>query len=278
MSPGTVHGHHRVLHKALADAVKLEYVGRNVAEAVDLPRRPKTPARVWTREETRRFLEVAKGSRYYALYALAATTGLREGELPGLRWSDVDLERGVISVQRELVKAGKQPVFEEVKSESSLRPIQLSRSAASLLRDHKARQDDERRKWGERWRGLDLVFTGGEGTAIHPQNLRSRDFRPLLEKAEVPRIRIHDLRHACKPPVAGRRTPEARTTPPRALPDRNHDGSVLSRPARLSGCGRGCRRRSLARDNPDSDRGFAPDLQSGTKAEREEKRPSPTTQ
>src|SRR5690606_29229481 len=103
LSPTSVHGQHRVLHAALEVAVRWGYIARNPADAVEPPPKRKRGGGVWTDEEAARFLAHVRGHRLYALFALAMSTGLRRGELGGLRWKDVDFERRRIHVHQVLV-------------------------------------------------------------------------------------------------------------------------------------------------------------------------------
>ena len=194
---------HAILHKALGQAAKWNLVPRNVADLVDAPRVPKKEMRVLTPEEAQRFLAAAEGDRFHALYVLAVTCGLRQGELLGLKWEDVNLERGTLQVRRQpqWVRAegeerkGKKRA--EPKSAKSRRVIVLPAVAVAALKRHKVRQTEERLRLGEVWQDYGFVFTTEIGTPVHKSNLLSRSFYPLLEKAGLPRVRFHDLRHTC---------------------------------------------------------------------------------
>lgn len=203
---------HAILHKSLGQAAKWGLVPRNVADLVDPPKTAKKEFRVLTPEEAQRFLDAAEGDRFYALYVLAVMCGLREGELLGLKWEDVDLDRGVLQVKRQLqwVKAeegkdidGKKRrtptkwVLTEPKSAKSRRVVTLPALAVAALKKHKACQTEERLRLGEAWQDLGLVFTTEAGTPVHKSNLFNRSFKPLLERAGLPKLRFHDLRHTC---------------------------------------------------------------------------------
>lgn len=188
---------HSVLHKALGQAVKWGLVPRNVVEAVNPPRVPRKEFRPLSPEEVSRFLEAAKDDRLYALYVLAVSCGLRLGELLGLKWDDVDLAKGAIRVARQLqwIK-GTGPVFSEPKSAKARRTIVLPANVQAVLRRHRTRQAEERLKLGDVWQDWGLVFTTTIGTPLDPRSVYD-SFYPLLEKARLPRIRFHDLRHTC---------------------------------------------------------------------------------
>ena len=201
---------HAILHRALGQAAKWNLVPRNVADLVDAPRVPKKEMRVLTPEEAQRFLAAAEGDRFYALYVLAVTCGLRQAELLALRWEDLELERGTLQVRRQLqwVKAegeqrkGKKRaepkwVLTEPKSAKSRRVVVLPTIAVDALKKHRVRQMEERLRLGEVWQDYGFVFTTETGTPVHKSNLLNRSFFPLLAKAGLPKVRFHDLRHTC---------------------------------------------------------------------------------
>jgi integrase len=184
LSPTTVLQLHRILHHALRDAMRWNLVARNVAELVTPPRRARHDFVTLTPEQARRFLNAVKGDRLEALYILGLTTGMREGELFGLRWADVDLAAGALHLVRRL------------KTRSSRRQVLLVRVAVEALRRHLANQREERRQLGLPWDEQGLVFPNTVGRPLHSSNFLQRSFYPLLEQAGLPRIRFHDLRHS----------------------------------------------------------------------------------
>lgn len=194
LSPRTVELIHTTLHKALGQAVKWELVPRNVADAVQAPRPTKKEINPLTMEQVRMLLSTVRGDRLEALYVVAVTTGLREGELLGLRWQDVDLEQGKVRVVRQLTRTRDGLSFTAPKRNKT-RIVRLTTPAMVALRKHKAAQNQERLKAGSLWQDTGLAFTSTIGTPIDVGNLTYRSFRPLLESAGLPRIRFHDLRH-----------------------------------------------------------------------------------
>ncbi len=188
---------HAILHKALDQAVKWGLVPRNITDAVETPKIEKKEFRALTPEEAFRFLRAASEDRLYALYVLAITCGLRLGELLGLRWQDVDVERGTLTVIHQLQTVNGKPVLQPPKTGRSRRTIVLPAVAIKALREHRARQLEERRNMGEVWQDWGLVFGSEIGTPLNESNVRNRSFYPLLQKAGLPRIRFHDLRHTC---------------------------------------------------------------------------------
>ena len=145
-----------------------------------------------TVEEAQKFLRAIAGDRLEALYLLAVTTGLRRGELLGLKWTDVDLERGVLAVRRALAPDGK--TFTLPKNGKG-RTIRLTEQAVEALEAHRKAQDDERSKLGNVWKENGLVFPSTVGTPMNPDNLVYRSFKPLLRRAGLKEMRFHDLRH-----------------------------------------------------------------------------------
>ncbi|MDI3269345.1 MAG: site-specific integrase, partial [Bacillota bacterium] len=196
LSANTVRIIHAILRKALAQGVKWGLLARNPAEAVDRPRIQRRDMPTLSVEEVQAFLAAAKEDRLYALYVLAITTGMRQGELLGLRWEDVDLKAGRLYVRRQLVWLRyAEPALSEPKTAKGRRTVELPGLAVEALRQHRKQQAKERLLAGPAWQDWGLVFTTRLGTPIHPSNLRTRSFQPLLKKAGLPLIRFHDLRH-----------------------------------------------------------------------------------
>ena len=203
LSNRTVQLIHTTLRKALQQALSDGILPRNVCEAVKAARRVRKEMRPLTPEQARTFLETAKGDRLHALYVLAITTGLREGELLGLRWADVDLEAGKLQVLRQLTRTKRGLSFTAPKR-GRTRVVRLTDTAVANLKTHKTAQKEERLKAGSLWQDHDLVFTSTIGTPVDVGNLTYRSFRPLLKRAGLPRIRIHDLRHTAATLMLGR--------------------------------------------------------------------------
>lgn len=196
LSPQTVVHLHRFVHRALGQAMRWSLVPRNVADLVDPPRVDRHEVTALTPDQAHRFLDAARGDRLEALYVLALYTGMRQGELLGLRWVDVEERNRALRVRRSL-QVGKDGrwVLGEPKTQSSRRPILLTAGALAALGRHREHQAAEREWMGETWQDHGLVFTDGLGGPLRPQNLIRRSFVPLLERAGVPRVRFHDLRH-----------------------------------------------------------------------------------
>jgi integrase len=196
LAPATVRKIHSTLHKALSQAVSDGLVPRNPA-AVKAPRPAPEEMRPLSAGETHKFLDTARANRFEALYILAVTTGLRRGELLGLRWEDADLENGVLRVARALVREGGRYRSGETKTKRGRRSIRLTPRAVNALSAHRKKQLEERMRLAGLYEDQDLIFATQKGTPINPENLVKRSFKPLLERAGLPEIRFHDLRHTC---------------------------------------------------------------------------------
>ena len=179
-------------------------IPRNVTEAVKVPQIKRKEIQALCAEETKRLLEAAREDRFEALYVLAVTTGLRQGELLALKWEDVDLERGVLRVRRTLTRAKGKVSLGEPKTASSRRSVKLTATAAAALREHLSRQLEEIDRVGSLYNDAGLVFATEKGTPVNPTNLRKRSFAPLLERSNLRMIRFQDLRHTCATLLLGR--------------------------------------------------------------------------
>ena len=183
-----------VLRTALNQAVRWELVPRNVAALTDPPRHRPRQIKPLTPGQAATLLSTVSGDRLEGLLTVALGLGLRQGEALGLRWEDVDLEAGQLSVQQTLERAGAEPRFEEPKTERSRRTITMPGVAVAALRRHRTRQLEEQLAAGSRWRKSGLVFTTSIGTPMHRARLHT-SFKQILLAAGLPDIRYHDLRH-----------------------------------------------------------------------------------
>jgi integrase len=197
LSPATVQKIHAVLHKALDQAASWSLVPRNPTESVKAPRPAPEEIRPLNREQAKALLETARRERFEALYVLAVTTGLRQGELLGLKWEDVDLENSLIRVRRTLIRHRGRLLLGEPKTKRSRRTVRLTEAAVQALKEHLARQIEQMERLGDLYEDQGLIFATQRGTLVNPTNLRKRSFAPLLEKAGLLPIRFHDLRHTC---------------------------------------------------------------------------------
>lgn len=192
----TVRYIHTIVHKALADAVDAGIIGANVAERAKPPRPDRSRApkiQCWEPAELAAFLESVKGTRLEAAWRLAAMTGMRRGEVLGLRWCDVDLERSRIAVRNAIVSVAYEVLESSPKSHQA-RVIDLDPTTTALLRSHRDRQERERIESGGEYDDHGLVVCAESGSPIHPHSF-SQMFEKAVERAGLRQIRLHDLRH-----------------------------------------------------------------------------------
>ena len=195
VSPQTVRHIRTTLRRALGDAVRDGLAGRNAAADARPPYLPHRPITYLTARDVRRLLDATVDDGYGPVYALAATTGLRLGELLGLAWADVS--DGRVTVRRSLAKA-RDGGWElaQPKSARSRRTIPLPAAARIALETQLTRQRFARNAAGDAWQDRDgLVFTDAAGRPLRPGSV-SREFAKARARADVPRIRFHDLRHS----------------------------------------------------------------------------------
>jgi len=200
LSSSTVHHIHGMLHRALKDALQLGLVQRNVTEMVRVPRRQSLEMITLSESQAQALLEATREDRFAALYVLALTTGMRQGELLGLRWQDVDLDRALLSVRMNVQEADGRFILAEVKTAYSRRNIALTQRAVAALRAHRAhraKQNAERERMGDLWNDrFNLVFPNGFGGIMIPPNTAKRSYKRHLVAAGIPReTRFHDIRH-----------------------------------------------------------------------------------
>jgi integrase len=195
LAPKTVRNIHGTLHTALRDAVRWGYLARNVAATADLPKGMTPEMHVWSPEQLRTYLDHVRSDRLYAAWLLFATTGMRRGEVAGLRWADVDLDAGRVSPRRPRVVVNHQVLVSEPKTAKGRRSIALDPATVAALREHRRRQLEDRLAIGPRWQDSGLVFTWPDGRALHPERF-SKWFEQHTRAAGLPKIRLHDVRHS----------------------------------------------------------------------------------
>lgn len=197
-APQTIRNIGLLLRRALDEACHRQYLFHNVCRTVTLPKVPKANSmRSLTIEQAKDFLAAVKGNPLEALYVLALTTGMRQGELLALKWDDIDLIHGNIQVRHTLARIPRQGmVLSEPKTPSGRRCINLTTIALEALKQHFLQQEQAKREAGAAWKNHQWVFCNGEGNPLDGANLLRRSFRPLLKQANLPAIRFHDLRHS----------------------------------------------------------------------------------
>ena len=197
LSVKTVRYIHGILRKALADAQRKGSVNRNVADLADPPKLssvPKRQMKVWTADQLREFLTTIEDHRLYPAFFLAASTGMRRGEILGIRWEDIDLEGKRLSVRQAVLNVAYKIEISDVKTATSRRTVDLDPRTVTVLKAWRKAQLKERLALGLRPKDDSLVFAEPDGTPLHPDPYRLT-FNRLVAGAGVPRIRLHDLRH-----------------------------------------------------------------------------------
>jgi len=194
LSARTVHHHHRVLSQSLKYAVRQGYLGRNPCEMVDAPRARKKIMRTLTPGELEKLLDNAVDSYYYPVIYTAVSLGLRQAELLGLRWRDIDLEMLSVSVSRVLYKRGGTCEFKEPKTDHSRRNVAMTPKLAIFLREYKAQRNQFYQLLGKDMTLDDLVFANESGKPMDPSIL-SHSFSRIAKKSGLGTVRFHDLRH-----------------------------------------------------------------------------------
>jgi integrase len=195
-SPRLVQYQRTVLRCALNQAMKWNLVPRNAATLVDPPRYNKPEAAPLNPDEVNKFLKAIKQDPFETLFHVALTLGLREGEVLGLRWQDIDFQTGIVRIRGSLQRIDKKLQLVEVKTERSKRSLPIPKSLLSSLKAHRRRQLEQKMLAGAEWKEHDLVFTTGKGMPLFARNV-IRSYHRLLSISQVKRRRFHDLRHSC---------------------------------------------------------------------------------
>jgi len=192
LAPKTVQNVHRMLHRALRDAVKWDLVPRNVAEDASAPRVSRSKRTVWTPAQLRAFLDHVRDDRFFALWLLVVTTGFRRGELAGLLRHDIDFQYGRVSPSAPRVVVAGQAQESETKTRSGERVLALDPDTRDALQDYVRTWDQERELLGQE---TQLLFVWPNGRPLHPDTI-SALFHKHCDAAGLPRIRLHDVRHS----------------------------------------------------------------------------------
>jgi integrase len=186
---------HATIHAALEDALRLNLVGRNVADLVRPPKAPHLEMKTYTPDQANALLAAAKGDRLEALYVLMLTTACRLGELLGLRWPALDLERGEMQIASALKDVASHRSLGTPKTPRSRRTIPLTPLAIECLRRHRKAQLEERLTKSASWNPQQLVFVTTTGNGYARTNWHVQHYRRLIKRAGLPYVRPHDLRH-----------------------------------------------------------------------------------
>lgn len=186
---------HRIIHKALEQAMKWQLVLRNIADCVEPPKAKKYKAQILNEEEIRTLIDAVKESEMYIPILIAVFTGMRRGEILGLTWENVNLSKGYILVQQALYSTSKGIIITSPKTEKSIRKIAISQTLVQELKKHKVRAMTNKMRLGDTYCDNDLVCCKNDGDFINPKSF-SRKFATILKTNGLPLIRFHDLRHS----------------------------------------------------------------------------------
>ncbi len=192
LAPKTIVNVHRMLHRALRDAVRWELATRNPAENAQPPRSRRPRITVWEPEEMGRFVDQVRNDRFYAMWLLAATTGMRRGELAGLLSTDIDFRHGRVTPSAPRVSVDGRVRESDTKTEAGNRVMALDPKTLATLREYLDVWAEERRQLGQ---ASKLLFVWPNGTPVHPDTITVL-FGKHLVAAGLPKIRLHDLRHS----------------------------------------------------------------------------------
>jgi integrase len=185
---------HSILRKSFNHAVRWDMLTKNVVEVVEPPKLVDKDFTTWNTSEIAKFLSITEGHHYHIVYVLAVYTGMRQGEILGLRWKDCDFVNGKISVRQNLSRTKAGLIFQEPKTKNSKRQIGISQFVIESLKKHKREQNENKLFLGRAYQDLDLVCATEEGKPLSPRNVL-RNLKNNIKKANVPVLRFHDLRH-----------------------------------------------------------------------------------
>ncbi|MEU6115066.1 site-specific integrase [Streptomyces sp. NPDC047117] len=195
-SAATAKESHRVLRTALMAACREELITRNVATLVEPPSPESRDLSPWSLDETLAFLSVSRGDSLYAAFVLAIALGFRRGEIVGLRWSDVDLDKREIRVRKQRQRVRGEAYDDDPKGRRRRQTLPLPAMCLAPLRWQRLRQAAMRERAGKDWEETDYIFTTRTGKPIEPRNLY-RSFTRVAKNADLRVIRLHDARHGC---------------------------------------------------------------------------------
>jgi integrase len=194
LSVSTIKHIHYIIHGALDQAVKENLIRNNPDDACVLPSDKAHKINILPMDILPSLLDEARKGRHYTMLYLDLSTGLRRGELLGLRWDDIDFDARTITLERQLVRTQRQLIFTTLKTEHSNRCIQIPESAAEVLLEHKAVQEEERKRADIYWVENNLIFCNELGGPLDPSGVYHY-FKRLTKRLGLDDIRFHDIRH-----------------------------------------------------------------------------------
>ena len=195
LSERTVLSIHRIIHSSLKQAVKWQLIVRNVADNVEPPKAKKYKANFLTDEQTKKLLEIAKKTDIYIPVAIAVYTGARRGEILGLRWDNVNLDKGYVKIVDNLCSTNNGVIIKQPKTNNGIRTIAISKNLINILKKHTITQLENKMLFGNCYQDNNLVCCYENGKNFNPKRFSAK-FNELLKKNNLPIIRFHDLRHS----------------------------------------------------------------------------------
>lgn len=185
---------HRIIHRSLEQAVKWQLIPRNIADSVEPPKPQKYKASFLNEKDINKLIDISKDTKLYIPILIAIYTGMRRGEILGLKWENVDFEKGIIEIKQALYSTKNGLEFTTPKTETSNRNICIPDFLINELKKYRIKQNKNKLKYGNLYVDTGVVCSLENGDVINPKNF-SRDFHKLLENNNLPLIRFHDLRH-----------------------------------------------------------------------------------
>ena len=195
LNAGTVKLIYAIANKALKQAVKERLIYSNPAEGTELPaKQEEEKLHTWTKKQVSKFLARAKEHRYYMVFFLAANTGMRRGELLGLKWEDVDFNKKRLEVKRQAIRTDKGIILKKPKTKAGNRTIPITNNLIKELKRHKIKQSEDKLALGDNYKDQDLVNCNKIGNPINPVSTYI-EFKKISRSINLPEIKLHDLRH-----------------------------------------------------------------------------------
>ena len=195
LSPTTVLQHHRILREALQQAIKWRLLSFNPADGASPPKKAYKETAILDERQAMALIEAAEGTRYHMPIMLAVTTGMRRGEILGLRWDDVDLDAGFVTVRQTLARVGKELKFKPPKTANGRRRVDLPEFVVEALKAHRKLNLEERMAMGEAYANDGLVCARADGGHLKPDGFSNR-VKGIAESLGLPRVTLHGLRHS----------------------------------------------------------------------------------
>ena len=196
LSPKTIRHYYMLNNTILNHAIKWQIITNNPNEKIDRPKVYKKEAQYYDVEQTKSLLKCLEkeNPKYRALILLTLDTGARRGEITGLEWSDIDFEKGIVTINKTTQYVDNKIIEKLPKNESSRRKVYITKVTIEALKQHKIELDSLKKKTGNKWKDSNKVFTSNEGGLIHPDTA-SKIFGKILKKYNLPKISFHSLRH-----------------------------------------------------------------------------------